>query len=325
MHSPARARRGSPRCTPNPELFEEESNGLRQSVLNSWPRFCVRPDAKPSSRSAICCCAGALAGAFLGFATSLVFVVQTQGVPPIVGALLFPVGFVILVLLGLELATGNFAILPAGVAAGEVTLGRLLRNWCWVYLGNLLGSSFGYALLFYLAITNCGANNGGPVGDLVRAAAQKKTVGYLAAGGAGWATALVKAVLCNWMVTIGALMAMVSRSTIGKIVGHVAAHPDVLRPGLRALHRQHVRDSGRNAAARPGFYWKLVAVESDPGNPRQYFVGLAVHGAGAVLHAASEACAPRACDGSPADDSGAGRGIKYSKGLTTGVPYQRTL
>jgi formate/nitrite transporter len=159
---------------------------------------------------------GALAGAFLGFATSLVFVVQTQGVPPIVGALLFPVGFVILVLLGLELATGNFALLPPAVAAGEVTMGRLLRNWGWVYLGNLVGST-GYALLFYLAITNCGVNNGGPLGDLLRAAAQKKTLGYLAAGGAGWATALIKAVLCNWMVTVGALLAMVSRSTIGKI------------------------------------------------------------------------------------------------------------
>src|SRR5579872_3552973 len=98
---------------------------------------------------------GALAGAFLGFATSLVFVVQTQGVPPIVGAILFPVGFVILVLLGLELATGNFAILPPAVAAGEITLGRLLRNWFWVYLGNLAGST-AYALLFYCAITNCG-------------------------------------------------------------------------------------------------------------------------------------------------------------------------
>lgn len=160
---------------------------------------------------------GALAGVYLGFATSLAFVVQTQGVPPIVGAILFPVGFVMLVLLGLELATGNFAILPPGVAAGEITAGQMLRNWSWVYLGNLAGST-AYALLFYLAITNCGANNGGPVGDLLRAAAQKKTVAYAAAGGAGWATALIKAVLCNWMVTVGAILAMVSRSTMGKIV-----------------------------------------------------------------------------------------------------------
>ena len=56
---------------------------------------------------------GALSGVFLGFATSLAVVVTTQGLPPIVGAILFPVGFVMLVLLGLELATGNFALLPA--------------------------------------------------------------------------------------------------------------------------------------------------------------------------------------------------------------------
>src|SRR5579872_2267070 len=160
---------------------------------------------------------GALAGAFLGFATSLVFVVNAQGVPAVVGAILFPVGFVMLVLLGLELATGNFALLPTAVAGGEITIGSLLRNWFWVYSGNLLGST-AYALLFYLALTNCGTNNGGPVGDLVRAAAQKKTLGYLAAGGAGWCTALIKAVLCNWMVTVGAFLAMVSRSTTGKIV-----------------------------------------------------------------------------------------------------------
>jgi formate/nitrite transporter len=159
---------------------------------------------------------GALAGVFLGFATSLVFVVQSQGLPPIVGAILFPVGFVMLVLLGLELATGNFALLPPAVAAGEITLPQLLRNWFWVYLGNLAGSA-GYALLFYLAITNCGINTGGPVGDLLRAAAQEKTLGYMAAGGAGWVTALVKAVLCNWMVAIGAMLAMASRSTAGKI------------------------------------------------------------------------------------------------------------
>src|SRR6266853_4005303 len=144
---------------------------------------------------------GFLAGAFLAYATSLVMIVLSQGLPPIVGALLFPVGFVMLVLLGLELATGNFALLPPAVAAGEITLGQLLRNWFWVYLGNLVGSA-GYALLFYLAITNCGQNNGGPAGDLLRAAAQKKTLGYMAAGGAGWSTAFIKAVLCNWMVTV---------------------------------------------------------------------------------------------------------------------------
>jgi formate/nitrite transporter len=159
---------------------------------------------------------GVLAGAFLGYATSLVFMVLSQGLPPIVGAILFPVGFIMLVLLGLELVTGNFALLPAGVMAGTVRVANLLRNWCWVYLGNLIGSVL-YAALFYLAITNWRTGNGGAIADLLKQAAQKKTLAYMALGSSGWAAAVVKGVLCNWMVTIGAVLALVSRSTVGKI------------------------------------------------------------------------------------------------------------
>lgn len=160
---------------------------------------------------------GALSGVFLGFATSLAIVTTAQGLPPIVGAILFPVGFVMPVLLGLELATGNFALLPVGVAAGSVSAGKLLRNWSWVHFGNLLGSVL-YSFLFYVAITDFGAVSGGKVGDLLKGAAQAKTLGYLSLGAKGWGTALIKGILCNWMVTIGAVLALVSRSTIGKII-----------------------------------------------------------------------------------------------------------
>jgi formate/nitrite transporter len=159
---------------------------------------------------------GALAGVFLGYATSLAMIIQAQGLPPIVAAICFPVGFVMLVLLGLELATGNFALLTLAVAAGEIRLRDLLRNWGWVYVGNLAGS-VAYALLFYLAITNIGESPGGALGDQIRKVAQAKTIGYAALGARGWAAALVKGVLCNWMVTLGAVLAFASRSTIGKI------------------------------------------------------------------------------------------------------------
>jgi formate/nitrite transporter len=153
-----------------------------------------------------------LAGGLLAYATSLVFIVLSQNIAPIVGAILFPVGFVILVLLGLELATGNFAILPVGWASGQVSFPGMLRNLGWVYVGNLAGSLF-YALLFYLAITNCGAGGSGAIGELIKTAVQKKTTGYMALGLHGWETAFIKGVLCNWMV-----LAMASRSTIGKVV-----------------------------------------------------------------------------------------------------------
>ncbi len=159
---------------------------------------------------------GILAGVFLGYATSLAMIIVSQGLPPIVAAILFPVGFVMLVLLGLELATGNFALLPAGLLAGNVSWGKLARNWWWVYVGNLIGSVL-YALLFYIAITNCGTSNGGALADQARQLAQKKTLAYAALGASGWATAFVKGMLCNWMVTLGAILVLASRSTVGKI------------------------------------------------------------------------------------------------------------
>ncbi len=160
---------------------------------------------------------GILAGAFLGYATSLSITVGTQGLPPIVGAILFPIGFVMLVLLGLELATGNFALLPIGILGKTLRWSEVARNWMWVYLGNLIGCLL-YAALFYLALTNCGANDGGAVGAQLKLLAQKKTLAYLTAGSSGWATAFIRAILCNWMVTVGAMLALASRSTTGKIV-----------------------------------------------------------------------------------------------------------
>lgn len=159
---------------------------------------------------------GILAGAFLGYATSFAMIILSQGLPPIVSALCFPAGFVMLVLLGMELATGNFALLPPGVITREIRFSALLRNWCWVYVGNLLGSIL-YAGLFYLAITNLATSDPESIGMLFKQAAQKKTLLYMGLGAHGWAAAFVKDVLCNWMVTVGALLALVSRSTIGKI------------------------------------------------------------------------------------------------------------
>jgi len=158
---------------------------------------------------------GFLAGAFLGFATALAVLVRTQSVG-FAGAIIFPVGFVLLVLLGFELATGNFALLPAGMAARRVTGMQMLRNWSWVYIANLAGCLV-FAGLFYVALTNFGNIESGPVGEAIKTTAIAKVAPYEALGATGWVVAIVKAILANWMVTVGVLMAFTSRSTIGRI------------------------------------------------------------------------------------------------------------
>jgi len=223
---------------------------------------------------------GAVAGALLGIATSLAFVAVAQGLPPLVGAIIFPVGFVMLVVFGQELATGNFALLPMGMMAGKVRFSPLIRNWAVVYLGNLIGSLL-YAALFWLSLTNCGRSDGGAMAELVRQAAQKKTLGFMALGASGWTTALVRAMLCNWMVTVGTLLSLASVDD-RKSDADVASHHDFLCAGLRARHREHVRDSRGDVAGSAGFDCEVVAVEPDSGDSRKHCRRRAVHCRSAV-------------------------------------------
>jgi formate transporter len=161
---------------------------------------------------------GFLSGALLGFATSLAITATIQTGMPIVGAVIFPVSFVIIVLLGLELVTGSFALVPLAHREGKISTATLLSNLGWVFFGNLLGSLF-YALLLYCSLTMMGANAPDALGAKIISIAEAKTLGYAKFGTAGVVTCFTKAILCNWMVTLGVVMAMTSTSTIGKIVG----------------------------------------------------------------------------------------------------------
>ena len=161
---------------------------------------------------------GALSGAILGFATSLAIGATVQTGQPIVGALIFPVGFVMIVLLGLELVTGSFALVPLALLRGRTTPGTVLTNWSWVFLGNLIGAVF-YAGLVVIALTTAGQVEPSGIAAQIVKIAEAKTIGYAHFGTAGMLTVFVKAILCNWMVCLGVVMAMSSTSTIGRIAG----------------------------------------------------------------------------------------------------------
>ncbi len=160
----------------------------------------------------------ALAGAYLAFVTSMAFLLAAQTGQFVVGALLFPAGFALIVVLGMELLTGNLAVLPVAMFAGRIGWNGVLRNWSLVFLGNLLGSLV-YAVLFWVVATEAGHTTGGAIGDKLRALAVSKTTAYEAFGLAGLLTVFVKAILCNWMVSLGSVMGLASTSTAGKILG----------------------------------------------------------------------------------------------------------
>jgi formate transporter len=159
---------------------------------------------------------GILSGAILGAATSLAFNGAFSTGQPLVGAIIFPVGLIIIVLLGLELVTGSFALVPLPYVRGEARGGAVIANCSWVFLGNLIGS-IAYGVLIAVALTDMGAIEPAGVAARIIAAAEAKTTGYAAYGFAGLLTVFVKAMLCNWMVCLAVVLAMSTTSTIGKI------------------------------------------------------------------------------------------------------------
>jgi len=159
---------------------------------------------------------GMLSGAILGVATSLAFTGAVQTNVPLVGALIFPVGLIAIVLLGLELVTGSFALVPLPWVNREAGAGAVLVNWGWVFIGNLIGS-VAYGALIAIALTNMGTAAPAGVAARIVAVAELKTTGYEAIGFAGMVTVFVKGMLCNWMVCLAVVLAMTTHSTIGKI------------------------------------------------------------------------------------------------------------
>ena len=160
---------------------------------------------------------GTLAGAILACATTLAFTATTQTGLPLVGALIFPVGFVMIVLLGLELVTGSFALIPLAVLERRTNVRLMLRNFAVVIVGHLLGCGL-YAALYLATITRMGTDQTHPLVAMLIGAAETKTTGYGVLGASGIALVIIKAILCNWMVALGAILALTSTSTGGKIV-----------------------------------------------------------------------------------------------------------
>ena len=160
---------------------------------------------------------GALAGALLGVSSAFATYATVQTGLPIVGALLFPVGLAIIVLLGLELVTGAFGILPVGVHARRVKPSALIGNWSWIFVGNLFGSLVFGMLLAVALTTALHAPDKTGLANKMILVATAKTVGYEHMGAAGMFTAFVKGMLCNWLVCLAVVLAIGSRSTIGKI------------------------------------------------------------------------------------------------------------
>ena len=160
-----------------------------------------------------------MAGAILALAAWFAVTVTVQTGVPIVGAILFPVGFCILYLLGFDLLTGVFTLAPLALLDRRpgVTLGGVLRNWALVFIGNFAGA-LTVAVMMATVSTFGFTSAPDPVGVKLGGIGVARTLGYASHGAAGMLTLFIRGMLCNWMVSTGVVGAMMSTSVSGKVI-----------------------------------------------------------------------------------------------------------
>lgn len=160
-----------------------------------------------------------MAGAILALAAAFAVTINVQTGQPLAGAVLFPVGFCLLYLLGYDLLTGVFVLAPLAVWAKRpgCTWGGVLRNWGLVFVGNFAGA-LTTAVMMAIYWTYGFAAEVNPVGQAMAITGEKRTLGYAAYGAAGWLTIFVRAVMCNWMVSTGVVGASMSSTVSGKVI-----------------------------------------------------------------------------------------------------------
>ena len=160
-----------------------------------------------------------MAGAILALAAVFAITVAMKTGSPLLGAVLFPVGFIMLYLMKFDLLTGVFMLVPLALIdkRAGVTFGGMMRNWGLVALGNL-GGALTVAFMMAFIFTYGFDTDGGAIAAKVAGIGEARTLGYQAHGISGWITVFIRGMLCNWMVAMGVVGAMVATTVTGKAV-----------------------------------------------------------------------------------------------------------
>lgn len=148
----------------------------------------------------------------LGF---LAYVRVTASIPnnlasvkSIVGGAVFPIGLIVILLAGGELATGNMMAVGTSILSKKASLVEYLKNLLVITLFNFIGAIF-VAYFF------------GHVVGLTHAAPYQQQVITMAMGktGAAFLPAFVSGIGCNWLVGIAVWLSFGAKDAAGKILG----------------------------------------------------------------------------------------------------------
>lgn len=153
---------------------------------------------------------GIMAGMFIAFggatSSTAAHAVENVGVARALAGTIFPVGLMLIVLLGGELFTGNCLIIM-DVFDKRASIASMFRNLVVVYFSNLIGALIVDTLIFFSGNLNYS-------GGLLGAYAIKTAVGKLAVTPL---QGITSGILCNVLVCLAVLMSVAARDIVGKL------------------------------------------------------------------------------------------------------------
>ncbi|MCE5169141.1 formate/nitrite transporter family protein [Paenibacillus profundus] len=157
---------------------------------------------------------GFLAGAFIALGY-LLYIRVTADAPQewgsinsLIGASLFPVGLILVLLGGGELLTGNMMAVPLARMKGRISTGEMMRNLIVITLSNFVGALFvAYFFGHIVGLTASGVY----LEKTVAVAGHKLHDSFL--------QAFISGIGCNWLVALAVWLSYGAKSFSGKIMG----------------------------------------------------------------------------------------------------------
>ncbi|WP_435922810.1 formate/nitrite transporter family protein [Paenibacillus sp. DYY-L-2] len=125
-----------------------------------------------------------------------------------IGAAVFPIGLILVLLAGGELLTGNMMAVPLSRMAKKITTGEMCKNLVLITLSNFIGALFvAYFFGHVAGLTSSGVY----LEKLVDMAGHKLDDGFV--------QAFVSGIGCNWLVALAVWLSYGADNMSGKILG----------------------------------------------------------------------------------------------------------
>ncbi|WP_166964888.1 formate/nitrite transporter family protein [Yeosuana marina] len=156
-----------------------------------------------------------LAGAYIAFGGLLAHIVgggspgiaaSNPGIVKFLYGATFPIGLILVAVVGAELFTGNNAYFIPSIINKKLGVSKMLKNWGLVYVGNFIGAVFVAYVITHLT-------------HIVSASPFKEAVFSVAEGKTShtFLVTFIKGIGANWLVCLAVWQGMAAKNTTGKI------------------------------------------------------------------------------------------------------------